>query len=102
GLLEGPGLDVRGPGLAVAEGLDQNVSGRVRQASGPVEPHAARLGAGRLGELAGDLGPGVGVLGPYLELGGDEDHRTPSALTGLHRRADREGPPRPAWVRWSH
>src|SRR5262249_8723230 len=66
-----------GPGVAVAERLGQRVFGRVVHAAEPVEPQAARLGAGRPGELAGDLGPLVGVLGQYSEPGGNEDHLEP-------------------------
>src|SRR5260370_36733021 len=80
-LLEVVGLDVRRPGVAVAEGLDQDVLLRVVQAAGPVEPQAARLAPGRLGELGGDLRPLVGVFWPDLELGRDKDHQS-SLLTG--------------------
>jgi hypothetical protein len=73
-LIEVRGLDVRGAGLGVAERFDQDVLIRVVHAPGPVEPQAARFAVARLGELAGDLGPGVGVLGQYPELGCDEDH----------------------------
>src|SRR5215472_7320418 len=74
-----------GTGVAVAERLGQRVFGRVVHAAEPVEPQAAWLGAGSPGELAGDLGPLVGVLGQYSEPGGNEDHREPPS-----RRA---GPP---------
>src|SRR5215472_3468193 len=76
-VLEVLGLDMGSPGVAVAERLGQRVLRRVVHAAEPVEPQAARLGAGRPGELAGDLGPLVGVLGQYSEPGGNEDHREP-------------------------
>src|SRR5215471_2601968 len=85
--LEVRGLHVRGPGVTIAERFDQHVLVRVVHASGPVEPQAARLIAARLGELPGDLGPGVGVLGQDPELGGDEDHGAPCPVTGHHRAA---------------
>src|SRR5258708_35096411 len=74
-LLEVVGLAMGGPGVAVAECLGPRILRRVVHAPEPVEPHTARLGAGRPGELAGDLGPPVGVLGQYSEPGGNEDHR---------------------------
>jgi DNA-binding transcriptional regulator YhcF (GntR family) len=80
--LEVPGLDVRGTRVPVAEGLDQHVLRGIVHAPGPVEPQAAGLGAAGLGELPGDLGPGVGVLGQDPELGGDEDHGSPCPVTG--------------------
>src|SRR6266571_3080581 len=73
-VLEVLGLDVRGPGRIVAEGLGQDVLVGVIHAARPVEPLAARLGPARLGEFAGYLWPPVGVLGLDAELGGDEDH----------------------------
>ena len=75
GLLEVVGLDVGGAGGVVAEGLDEHVLVGVVEGPGPVEPQTAGLAAGGGGELAGDLGPVVGVLWEHLELGGDEDHR---------------------------
>src|SRR5215472_12003878 len=78
-LLEVLGLDMGGPGVAIAERLGQRVLRRVVHAAEPVEPQAARLGAGRPGELAGDLGPLVGVLGQYSEPRGNEDHRQPQS-----------------------
>jgi hypothetical protein len=74
GPLEVVGLDVGGAGVAVAEGFDEDVLVGVVEGAGPVVPQAAGLVAGGGGELAGDLGPVVGVLGQHLELGGDEDH----------------------------
>ena len=74
--LEVRGVDVRPAGLAVPEGLHQDVLVRVGDAAGPVEPQAARLVPRRLGELGGDLRPPVGVLGPDLELGRNEDHQS--------------------------
>src|SRR6266516_6928422 len=74
-VLEVLGLDVRRPGFTVAERLDQDVLRGIVQAPGPVEPQAARLGAGGPRELTGDLGPAAGVFRPDSELGGDEDHR---------------------------
>ena len=80
-------------GVVVAERLDEHVLGRVVEAARPVEPQAAGLGAGRLGERPADLGPAVGVLGPDPELGGDEDQRvTPRA--GRDGRAPRIRPAR--------
>jgi DNA-binding NarL/FixJ family response regulator len=75
-LLEVRGVDVRPAGLAVPEGLHQDVLVWVGDAAGPVEPQAARLVPRRLGELGGDLRPLVGVLGPDLELGRNEDHQS--------------------------
>ena len=61
-VLEVLGVDVRRPGITVAERLDQDVLRGIVQAPGPVEPQAARLGAGCPGELTGDLGPAAGVF----------------------------------------
>ena len=75
GLLEVRGGDVGAARVTVAEGLDQDILGRVVQAARPVEPQAARLGPGGLGERAGDPRPVLGVLGLHPELRGDEDQR---------------------------
>src|SRR3954454_23127801 len=72
------GVDVRAARLVVPERLDEHVLGRVVEAPRPVEPQAARLGTGRLGEGLADRQPGVGVLGTDPELGGDGDHLRPS------------------------
>jgi hypothetical protein len=45
------GLHVRGPGVTVAERLDEHIFGRIVEAAVPVEPQATRLAAGGLGEL---------------------------------------------------
>ena len=80
GLLEVIGMDVRGAGLVVTERLDQDVLVRVGEAARPVEPHAAGLVPGRLGEVGSDLRPLIGILGPDLELGRNKDHQ--SSLAG--------------------
>src|SRR3954453_18273707 len=98
GVLRGPEVrrrHVRGSGVAVAEGLDQDVLRGVVEAARPVEPQEALLRARGLGELAGDLGPGVGVLGPDAELGGDEDQRDSSGSGAPEPRAPGD-PGRPA------
>jgi hypothetical protein len=69
---------VRRPGGAVPERFDKDVLAGIIEAAGPVEPQAAWLAAGRLGEIGRDLRPPVGVLRPDLELGRDEDHRSSS------------------------
>src|SRR5215213_2600927 len=84
GLFEVVGLDVGGAGGVVAEGFDEHVLVGVVEGARPVEPQAAGLATGGGGELAGDLGPVVGVLGEHLELGGDEDHGGPP-VRGVHR-----------------
>jgi NAD(P)-dependent dehydrogenase (short-subunit alcohol dehydrogenase family)/tRNA G18 (ribose-2'-O)-methylase SpoU len=84
-LLEVRGLNVRHPGVLVAERLHHDVLRRIGQAPGPVEPLAAGLGPGRLGEVAGNLGPPVGVLRPHPPLGSDEDHwASSSSSAGNH------------------
>src|SRR5699024_5482976 len=72
--LEVWGVHVRARPL-VGERLDEHVGVRVLHAAGPLEPQVPGLGQGGLGELAGDLGPLVGVLGLHRELHVDEDHR---------------------------
>src|SRR5579875_4086324 len=64
----------------VLERLDEDVFVAVVHTPRPLEPQIPGLGPGRLGELAGDFRPTVGVLGFYQELGGDEDHGGPLAL----------------------
>ena len=81
-LLEVRGRDVRGARRVVPEGLDQHVLLRIGQAPGPVEPQAARLFPGRLGEVGGDPRPLISVLRPDPELGRDEDHQFSLASRG--------------------
>src|SRR5215813_2845717 len=76
-LLEMLGLHMGHAGVSVLEGLDQDILARVVQASRPVEPQAARLGPGRLGEVTGDLRPPICVLGPHREFRRYENHRSP-------------------------
>ncbi len=70
------GLHVLCSRRAVPEGLDQRVRRRVLDAARPVEPQAAGLGPGRLGERPRHLEPGVGVLGLHREDRRDEDQRS--------------------------
>ena len=77
GLLGGPevvGLHVRRTGVTITERLDQHVRRGVVDAARPVEPQAARFCPGGRGELGGDVGELVRVLGEDPELRGDEDH----------------------------
>jgi hypothetical protein len=54
---------VRSAGVAVAEGLDEHVLGRIVTAAQPVNPEAALFRAGRLGDHPGDLRLAIGTLG---------------------------------------
>jgi hypothetical protein len=67
-------LDVRGPGVAVSECLDEHVLGRVIEAARPLEPQVAGLPAGGVGERFRESGPVVCMFGSDTELRGYENH----------------------------
>jgi hypothetical protein len=76
GLAEVVGVHMFPGGVGVAERLDEHILIGVIETARPVEPEAAGLGAGGLGEGPGDFRPRVGVFAAHAELCGDEDHRS--------------------------
>jgi len=88
------GADVRHRGLIVSERLHQDVLRRVLHAACPIEPKAARFGAGCPGEVLSYLGPAVGIVWSDLELSGNKDHKAlypEQVVQALARRDDVTG-----------